>query len=118
MANKITFQAHQLVVEPQGLDKIWSLRKHLVVPYQHILGATVNSEISRASRGWRVLGTSIPGYYYAGTFKNQGMLNFYNIKAGRTVIVITLHHEKYQSLVLEVKNPQALVAQINQKIKQ
>lgn len=118
MANKITLQAHQLVVEPQGLDKIWSLRKHLVVPYQHILGATVNREISRASRGWRVLGTSIPGYYYAGTFKNQGMLNFYNIKAGRTVIVIKLQHEKYHSLVLEVKNPQALVAQINQKIKQ
>lgn len=51
MANKITLQTRQLVVEPQGLDKIWSLRKKVVVPYQHILGATVNSEISRASRG-------------------------------------------------------------------
>ena len=50
MANKITFQAHQLVVEPQGLDKIWSLRMKVVVTYQNILGATVNRELSRASR--------------------------------------------------------------------
>lgn len=68
--------------------------------YQHILGATVNSEISKASRGWIVINTSIPGYYYAETFKNQGVLNFYNIKAGRTVLVIKLQHEKYNSLVL------------------
>jgi hypothetical protein len=101
------------VFEMEGLDKMWALKSRIQVPLQHIAGATVDPD---AARGWwhglRLPGTDIPGVITAGTFYQHGRRVFYDVHDTDNTIVVSLNHESYDHLVVEVENPQAEAAKI------
>lgn len=37
---RVTVTPTELIVEPRGLDKLWSFRRRVVVPLSHVRGAT------------------------------------------------------------------------------
>ena len=69
-----------------------------------------------AAQGWwhgfRIPGTNIPGVLTAGTFYGSDGFVFYDVHDTDNTIVLELDHEHYKKLVVEVADPQASVAML------
>lgn len=115
MENKVQIIDNKLIVTPQGINKLTSMKGKLEFPFTHILGATIDEGILDESKGLKGPGTAIPGYW-AGTFTKNGEKTFYNIKRSHKPVVIQLQHEYYTRLILGVENPNQLVDTINNNI--
>lgn len=117
MENQVTIKNDQLIIEPKGLDKLWAVKSKLSIPLDHISGATIDEGIFKSlQQGFRNPGTAIPGIYYAGTFYLGGDKTFFNLKRTSTPVVIQLHDEDYDRIVIGVAEPRQLVDQINNQI--
>lgn len=109
----ITISGESAVFEVEGLDKVWSLKSRIQIPLIHITGATIDPE---AARGWwhglRLPGTQIPGVITAGTFYQHGRRVFFDVHDTDHTIVIALNHDSYDTLVVEVADPETEVRKI------
>ena len=119
MSTTITLTADALVVEPIGLDKLWSLTRRLTISMAHVRGATVDPDAAAEPKGLRHPGLAVPGKW-SGTFTKDGDTCFWNVtgrRAGRRrTIVVQLEHEQYQRLYLTVADPRGTVDAINAAI--
>ena len=107
---KIAVSSMMLLVEIEGLDRLWSFQRQLTIPMAHVRAATVDPYIARErSRGLRVGGVSLPGVIKAGTYIEQGERSFWLVRNPDNVVVIELQDELYARLVLEVADPRAVV---------
>ncbi|MEU5094557.1 hypothetical protein [Streptomyces sp. NPDC020996] len=106
-----------LTAEFQGLDKLWTLKSRLEIPLAHVRGATHDPGIAREPKGIRVGGTYFPGLITAGRFRHNGERIFWDVKNPDKAVVIELSDaESYNRLVIEVDDPRATVALIEQSI--
>ena len=71
-----------LVVEPQGLDKLWSFTRKLEIPLSHVRGATFDPGANQEPKRLRASGLAIPGKW-AGTFNKDGDKSFWNVRNSR-----------------------------------
>ena len=106
----------RLVVELQGLHKLWALKSRIDVPLAHVRGATVDPGIVREPKGIRAPGLHIPGAAAIGTFRRDGEKHFWDVRGGSHAVVVQLDDESYDRLVVEVADPHAVVDEINRAI--
>ena len=104
----------KLVVRVVGWDKVWSLKNRLEIPLQHVAGAHTAPE---HVRGIRAPDTYIPGVITAGTFHLDGDKIFWDVHNPAKAIAIDLRHDRYARLIIEVADPAAAIALIQQAIK-
>ncbi len=116
MENNLTFQNQTLTISPRGISKLLALKSKLAIPFNHIVGATIDPGILKDFKGIRSPGTAVPGLYYAGTFYNQQEKLFFNIKTSSTPVVIQLRNEEYDRIVIGVEDPRKLVKYLNNLI--
>ena len=57
---------HQLSVQIEGVDKLWSLKSRLEIPLAHVTGAEADPEAVRDWKGWRGPGTTYPASSWPG----------------------------------------------------
>ncbi|MFF5173713.1 hypothetical protein ACFY3U_13850 [Micromonospora sp. NPDC000089] len=115
MAN-VFIDGDDLVVQIEGLDRLWSLKSRLAIPLANVRGATADPGIADEPKGLRAPGTHLPGVITAGTFHQDGESVFWNIRDGARAVVIELADEQYARLVVEVADPAATVTLIEQAI--
>ncbi|MET8202024.1 hypothetical protein [Micromonospora taraxaci] len=115
MAN-VLIDGDDLVVQIEGMDRLWSLKSRLVIPLANVRGATADPGIAAEPKGLRAPGTNVPGVITAGTFHQDGESVFWNIRDGSRAVVIELADEQYARLVVEVVDPAATVALIEQAV--
>jgi hypothetical protein len=100
----------KLMLHVRGADKLWAFKSGLEIPLLHIAGVRADPE---AARGWyhgiRLPGTNVPGVISAGTFYQDGKRVFWDVHRSEKTIVIDLHDERYNELVVEVDDPDAAV---------
>ena len=100
----------KLVLHVRGADKLWALKSSLEIPLVHIAGVQADPEVAR---GWwhgiRMPGTNLPGVITAGTFYQDGKRVFWDVHHPENTIVIDLHDERYNQLIVEVADPRAAV---------
>ena len=65
--------------------------------------------VPHAYHGIRMLGTNVPGVIVAGTFYQDGKRVFWDVHRPEKTIVIDLHDERFNELVVEVDDPDAAV---------
>ena len=107
----VTIEGDRAVFNVEGLDKLWALRSRLEIPLAHILGAQHDPEsVGRWWHGVKVFGTDIPGLFAAGTFYYQGELVFWDVRFPDRTVIVSLDHERYKKLIIEVADPEAVVA--------
>lgn len=96
----------KLTLHVRGADKLWSFKSSLEIPLVHISGVRVDTE---AARGWfhgiRMPGTNVPGVITAGTFYQDGKRVFWDVHHPENTIIIDLHDERYNQLIVEVDDP-------------
>ncbi len=111
----ITIEGGRVVFEIEGWDKLWALKSRLEIPLDHIKSVSVDDD---AAKGWwhglKLGGSDLPGVITAGTFYTNGRLVFFDTHAPDHTIVVELDdHEKYDRLILQVRDPAATAAKIN-----
>jgi hypothetical protein len=69
-------------------------------------------QVGRWWHGWKVLGTDLPGLFAAGTFYYHGELVFWDVLDPARTIIVSLDHERYKKLIIEVADPEAVVTRL------
>jgi hypothetical protein len=101
----------------EGMDKLWSLRSRLEIPIAHITSAEVNhDQVGRWWHGVKLLGTELPGLFGAGMFLYHREVVFWDVRDPARAIIVSLEHETYRKLIIEVDNPEAAVAKLKSAI--
>jgi hypothetical protein len=99
----------KLILHVRGADKLWAFKSSLEIPLVHIGGVRVDSE---AAHGWyhgiRMPGINVPGVITSGTFYQEGKRVFWDVHHPEKTIVIDLHDERYNELIVEVDDPEAV----------
>lgn len=109
-----------LIVHVVGVDKILALKSRLEVPLSQVKGsAPLDEQTQRDLRhSLRLPGTYLPGVIIAGSYyewsNHQWM--FWDVERPEQAIVITLAHERFTRLVIEVADPQATIQAIQTAI--
>jgi hypothetical protein len=100
----------KLTVHVRGADKLWAFKSTLEIPLAHIAGVRADPEVARSWwHGIRLPGTNLPGVITAGTFYQDGKKVFWDVHHPEKTIVIDLHDERFNQLVIEVADPQAAI---------
>ena len=116
---RVTVREGKLRVKITGIDRVLALRLEVEVPLAHVRGATIDPQLGH-KHPWLGVG-SAPGTPYPGVRALRGMLQqadwvFWDVHDADQAIVIELADEHYARLVVEVDDPQAVVAEIEQAI--
>jgi hypothetical protein len=104
-----------LLVDVQGVHKLWALKSTLQVPLADI--HSVRHDPDRATRafpGLRVPGTHIPTVYTAGTYYQSDFRpDFWTVRKPEHAIVIQCGPDAaYDEIIVEVQDPRATVERI------
>lgn len=106
----IRIEGNDLVVVIEGLDKLWAFKGGLTIPLANVRGATADPGIATEPKGIRAPGSHVPGVITAGTFHQDGEKVFWHVKDPSKAVVVELADEEYVRLVLQVDDPRATVA--------
>lgn len=107
----ISVDGDEAIFEVRGFDKLWTLRSRLQIPLAHIVHVEANADqVGRWWHGFKVLGTDVPGLLGAGTFYYEGELVFWDVHDPAKAIILSLDHERYKKLIVEVEDPAEVVA--------
>ena len=102
------------IFEVEGFDQLWALRSRLEIPLTHIIDVEHDpDQVGRWWHGWKILGSDIPGVFAAGTFFYQGELVFWDVHDTTKTVIVSLDHERYKKLIIEVADPQATASMLN-----
>ncbi len=95
-----------LVVSVRGIEQAMTFLSNLRIPLEHVQSVEADPEIEHTLwRGWRVPGVHLPG------------VRFYDVHGHRDkTIVIRLKDETYDRLIVEVPDPAAVIAEINEAL--
>jgi hypothetical protein len=114
----VTVESDRAVFEIEGWDKLWSLRSRLEIPLAHITGVEANvDQVNQWWHGLKVMGTDFPGLFAAGTFYYRGEIVFWDVRHPDNTIIVSLDHERYRKLIIEVEDPAATVARLSDATK-
>jgi len=107
-----------VIFEVEGLHKLWSLRSRLQIPVGHILDAEVNvDQVGRWWHGFKLIGNDVPGVFAAGAFVYHGELVFWDVRHPERTIIVSLDHERYRKLIIEVDDPVATAERLRATIR-
>ena len=107
----ISVRGDKLRLQVKGLDKLWAMRSRLEIPLGAVRAARVDPEVARGLwKGVSAPGTHIPGFIIAGTFYQDDKRIFWDVKDPEKTVVIELVGQRYDQVIVEVRDPQAAVA--------
>jgi len=110
---EVTIAGDRAVFEVEGLDKLWAFRSRLEIPVDHILGVEHDPEqVGRWWHGVKMFGTELPGLSAAGTFYYRGEMVFWDVRDPKRTVIVSLAHERYKKLIVEVPDPSSVVSLI------
>jgi hypothetical protein len=101
-----------LTVKIEGWDRVWALKSQLEIPLEHVREARVDPEARMSWKTLKIAGAHLPGVISAGRFYEHGDLTFWDVRDAEKAIVIELSDERYKRLVIQVDDPAATVARI------
>lgn len=111
--NRLTVVGDQLVVEPVGLDTLWSFTRRIQIPLAHVTGVYFDPTVTNEPKGFRFPGLGLP-HKVAGTFYTKGARRFWNTVGRQGAVVIELAAaERFDRLILTVEDPFGEVDAIN-----
>jgi hypothetical protein len=106
----VTVLDDRVVFEVEGLDQLWAFRSRVEVPLTHITDVEFDpAQVGRWWHGWKVIGTDVPGLFAAGTFYYHGELVFWDVHDPHKAVIVSVTHERYRKLIVEVADPEDVV---------
>ena len=114
---KVTVSGDHAVFNIEGLHKLWAFRSQLDIPLAHIIDAEINPDQARRWwHGFKLIGTDGGGVFAAGLFYFHGELVFWDVYDPAKTIIVSLEHETYKKLIIEVADPAGVVAMLRSAV--
>ena len=114
----VTIQGDRARFNVEGLHKLWSFRSQIEMPLAHITDAEANpDQVRRWWHGFKVIGTDGGALFAAGTFYYHGELVFWDVNDPAQTIVVSVVHERYKKLIIEVSDVASTVARLRQALR-
>ena len=117
---EIELAGSTLIVHVKGIHKILAFKSQLEIPLSHVIGAEIDpstvQEWGNLFVGVRAPGTGLPGVIRAGTYHTGNGKVFWDVHDPHNAITIKLADETYSKLVVEVADPTATIAAIEQAV--
>ncbi|MFL5626376.1 MAG: hypothetical protein ACJ788_12360 [Ktedonobacteraceae bacterium] len=109
-----------LVVEMEGLDRLWTFKNRLEIPLKHTIRAKIDPQWVRehhliGEHAWRG-SVQVPGIISTGMYYQDSGKVFWDVHDPDMAVVIELKDDQYSCLVLQVDDPAFTVSQINQAV--
>ncbi|MEU6067482.1 hypothetical protein ABZ864_24090 [Streptomyces sp. NPDC047082] len=118
MAARLSVADGKLIVEIEGLHKLWVVKNRIEIPLAEVRGATADPGMVREPKGLRNPGMHVPGMITAGTFYRDQDRVFWDVKDPARAVVIELSGDaEYARLVVEVAEPRTAVALIEDALR-
>ena len=109
----VTIEGGRAIFEVEGMHKLWAFRSRIEIPVEHITNVEVNhDQVGRWWHGFKLIGTDAPGLFAAGTFYYHGETVFWDVHDTTKTIIVSLEHERYKKLIVEVADPVATAAML------
>jgi len=117
--SRIKIENDQLVITMQGARKFFTMKSELCIPLENVTGATTefNWKKEAPKLGQKRIGADAYGFYFGGTFKQDGNKIFYDIKKKEDAVVISLNDTEFDTLIIGVDDPNATAETITQALK-
>ncbi len=117
MAASLTLVGDTLCIDISGWAKLLALSGGIRIPLAHVVrirlaGADARDWLS----GFKLKGARIPGLIKAGTFRADQTTVFWYVRHPEQAVLIELRDEKFAKLIIEVNEPETLVAQITRAL--
>jgi hypothetical protein len=113
---EVEIRGSTVIVRVKGIDKLAAFRSRLEVPLTHVV--SVEALDAELMRQWRFAlrnpGSALPGVIMAGTYYKRDERAFWDIRDPDRGIVFRLRDEGYDLLVIEVEDPDATLAVIQE----
>ncbi|MFC1557552.1 hypothetical protein ACFL6I_15080 [candidate division KSB1 bacterium] len=109
----VTLANDKVIFAVRGFHKFLAFKTKLEIPRLHIMSVRHDPDAATLYKGMRVLGTHIPGLVAAGSFRHDGKRVFWDVGRSNNIVVVDLAQEKYDQLIIEVEDPQTVVAQLS-----
>ena len=107
----VSIEGGTAVFEVVGMDKLWSFRSRIQIPLEHITHVEAHHDhVSRWWHGIKIIGTDMPGLFAMGSFYYHGEYVFWDVHDLSNTIILSLDHERYKKLIIEVADPAATMA--------
>ena len=114
----VTLEGDRAIFSVEGLDKLWCLRSRLEIPLTDIIDVEVNTDqVGRWWHGFKVIGAEFPGLFAGGTFYYHGELVFWDVRDPASTIIVSLDHQRYRKLIVEVESPAEAVERLRRAIR-
>ena len=105
--NSLCIDGGTLTVTPRGLDKVWGVRRRVVVPLSNITEVRIERDPHRVPMGWRGPGLDI-FWKLVGTFHPGTERHYWNYAGPGEALNIRLDGSQYfQELYLSVGDTEA-----------
>jgi hypothetical protein len=109
----VTVDGTRVIFTVEGMHKLWAMRSQIEIPLAHIVDAEVNHDLVNAWwHGFKLIGTDMPGLFAMGTFYYHRELVFWDVTDLQKTIIVSLEHERYKKLIIEVDDPAATAAML------
>ena len=119
MMTDVTIKDDRLHVNIHGIDVLWTFKSRLVLPLEHVVGARRDLHL-RAEGPWLGAGrtdTLLDYAVAAGPMVVHGRREFWDVRDPERAVTIDLVGEPYQRLVVEVRDPAAVMDAVNAAVR-
>jgi hypothetical protein len=106
----VTIEGDRALFNVEGTHKLWSFRSVIEIPLAHIRGVEADpDQVGVWWHGIKLIGTDVPGLFAAGTFYYHGEIVFWDVRDPARTVIVSLEHERYKKLIIEVSDVRATV---------
>ncbi|MEA2298279.1 MAG: hypothetical protein QOF77_1215 [Solirubrobacteraceae bacterium] len=117
MPATIELSDESLVVQIERGDRLWALKSRLEIPLAHVVDVKpAAEEAHRWLHGLKVGGSHIPGVISVGRFYSHGQWVFWDVHDAEKAIEVALQDDRYDRLVIEVRDPAGEIARVRAAI--
>ena len=114
---KLSIGAGDLIIHIQGWSQLWILKRRVRVPLTAVQEVRrVSSPVAGWWKGLRMPGIHIPRVIVAGTFYRSTGRELWDVRRGNEALEISLTGAKYKRVVVDVEDPEANVAMLNEAL--
>lgn len=101
-----------VIVRVGFVGAMLSMRSTMRFPLSSVVRAFADPVVKDEPRGIKAPGTYIPRVLSMGTFHAQGVKSYWNVRTGESVVVVELTGEKFDRLVIEHADAEAVAERI------
>ena len=108
-----------IVVRLDPLDALFAIKRRLDIPRSHVESVDVveRADIRHTSGTWvRAPGTHVPGFARYGSYGFEPNREFWMVRRQEEVVVVAVRDWAYRRLVLGVRDPASLAAELRAMI--